>query len=512
MRVLARLDTRASPVVATAAVVAAVVTALPIVYLVVQATTEGVANVVDEVWQRRTLDLVVRSMCLALVVTAICTVVGVATAYAVVRTDLPGRGIATVAMMLPLSMPSYVSAYAWVSWRPGLAGFWGATLVLSSVSFPFVHLPVAAALRRLDSTHEDVARSLGRSPREVALGLTLRQIRPSATAGALLVALYVLSDFGAVGTMRYETFTWVIFGAYRAGFDPARAAILSLVLVALALAIVVAEAMVRGRGEAARVGSGAGRPARTVHLGRARWPAAVAMASVAVVSLVAPLVLVGRWFLRTTDDIDVGPVLSALATTVGLAAAATVASVALALPVGILASRVRDRWAQGVERTTFVAHALPGIVIALSIVFLGIRLVPSLYQQVPLLVLAYVVLFCSLAVGAIRSSVEQTPVGVDHAARSLGLTSLQVAWRVNVPLALPGIAAGAGLVFLATMKELPATLLLRPTGLDTLSTELWRNTSVNDHAGAAPYAVLLVLVAAVPAALLSMHRTGGGST
>lgn len=494
--------------VVIAAVVAAVITALPIAYLVVQANAEGLGNVADEVWRRRVLDLVVRSSALAAIVTVAATIVGVTTAYVVERTDVPWRGAWRVAMALPLSLPSYVSAYAWVSWRPGLAGFWGAALVLTSVSFPFVHLPVAASLRRLDATHEEVARSLGRSARQVAIGLTLRQVRPAAVAGALLVALYVLSDFGAVATMRFESFTWVIYGAYRAGFDPARAAILSLVLVFMALVVVVAEAQVRGRGEAARVGGGSGRPAGRLPLGSARGPVLTMMSAVVSVSLLIPLVLVVRWFARASADVDVDRVGSALVATIGVAAAATAVTVALAVPVGILAARARDRRALGVERTTFVAHALPGIVIAISVVFVGIRVVPSLYQQLPLLVLAYAVLFCSLAVGAVRASVEQTPVVTDDVARSLGMSRTRVVARVTLPLAAPGIAAGAALVFLATLKELPATLLLRPTGMEMLSTELWRHTSVSDHAGAAPYALLLVLVAAVPAGLLSISRWG----
>ena len=424
---------------------------------------------------------------------------------------MPWRSGWRVAMALPLSLPSYVSAYAWVSWRPGLAGFWGAALVLASVSFPFVHLPVAASLRRLDATHEEVARSLGRNSWQVATGLTLRQIRPAAVAGALLVALYVLSDFGAVATMRFESFTWVIYGAYRAGFNPARAAILSLVLVGLALVLVVAEGQVRGRGEAARVGAGSSRPASLVPLRRARWAVLAMMVGVVVVALLIPLWLVLRWFARASADIEWDRVLHALTATIGVAAAATAVTIALALPVGILAARARDRRAQGVERTTFVAHALPGIVIAISIVFVGIRVVPSLYQQLPLLVVAYAVLFCSLAVGTIRASVEQTPVVVDDVACSLGLSRSRVVSRVTLPLAAPGIAAGAALVFLATLKELPATLLLRPTGMEMLSTELWKHTSVSDHAGAAPYALLLVLVAAVPAAVLSMSRWGSAA-
>jgi iron(III) transport system permease protein len=485
----------------------AVVTALPVVYLVLQATDQGWSAVVAEVWRRRVFDLALRSIGLAAVVTAVSLIIGIAAAYAVVRTDVPGARVFRVVMALPLSLPSYVAAYAWVSWKPGLANFWGAVLVLSSVSFPFVYLPVAAALRRLDATHEEVARSLGRTPRQVAFGLTVRQVRPAAAAGGLLVMLYVLSDFGAVATMRYESFTWVIFGAYRAGFNPSRAAVLSLVLIVLALVFVVAEASARGRGAAAHVGAGAPRPARTVHLGAARWPVLAFMVSVAVATLVMPLGLIGRWVVQSNTDVDVPAVLGSLWATVTLALATTVATVALAAPVALLAARLRSWWAQGIERTTFVAHALPGVVIAIAMVFVGVRVTPGLYQRLPLLVVAYVVLFASLAVGAIRASVEQTPAGVDDVARTLGLSPLQVAWRVNLPLAWPGIMAGAGLVFLATMKELPATLLLRPTEFETLSTEMWTNTAVNDYAGAAPYAVLLVLVSSVPAMMLSMQRT-----
>jgi iron(III) transport system permease protein len=502
-----RAGLRASPFVVVPAVGAAVVTALPLWYLLVQAFSQGLGEVLDEVWQRRTLDLTVRSVGLAVVVTGACLLIGIASAFLVVRTDLPGRRLWRVVLALPLSIPSYVSAFAWISWRPSLAGFWGAALVLTSVSYPFVYLPVAASLRRLDRTQEEVARSLGRSPSQVAVGVTLRQIRPAATAGGLLVALYVLADFGAVATMRFESFTWVIYGAYRAGFNPVRAAILSLVLVVLSLILVMAEAKVRGRGSANRVGGGAARPVARISLGPARWPAFGAVAALVAVVLVIPLWLVLQWVFRgESGSVDVGALARALGTTIGVSALATVVAVLMAMPVALLAARVRTRWAQATERTTFVAHALPGIVIAISVVFVGIRLVQPLYQELPMLILAYVVLFLSFAVGSIRASVEQASPRIDEVARSLGVRPLGVVRRVTLPLAAPGIAAGAGLVFLATMKELPATLLLRPIGMETLATGLWRETSVSDYASGAPYALALVIVAALPAALLTRGR------
>jgi iron(III) transport system permease protein len=485
------------------ALVAAVVTLVPLWYLVDRAWSEGWANVVDEIVRRRTLDLVVRSLLLTGVVTVLCVGIGVAAAWLVARSDIPGRRIWQVVLALPLAIPSYVSAYAWVSWKPWLAGFRGAVLVLVLASYPYVYLPVLAALRRLDPAHEEVARSLGWRPARVAIGLTLRQVRPAIAAGALLVALYVLSDFGAVATMRFEAFTWVIYGAYRAGFDPSRAAILSVVLVAVAVVIVAGETRVRGSASYHRLGAGAPRAQRPVALGRWRPVGTAVLAAIAAAALVFPVAMVVHWMRRGADaGFDVAMLASAAWATVRLSALAAVAGLALAVPVGVLAARFRSRSVAAIERSTYVAHALPGIVIAISLVFVGVRLLRPVYQEVPLLVLAYVVLFLPLAVGAVRSSVEQSPVRLEEVARSLGHPPRSVLARITVPLAAPGLAAGTALVFLATMKELPATLLLRPTGTETLATRLWAATSISNYAAAGPYALAIMLLAALPTALL----------
>lgn len=498
---------RVSPVAVAIAVFAAAITALPLAYLVIQAWSRGLGNVVEEIWQRRTLDLTLRSLALAAVVTAASLVIGVAMALLVERTDLRGHRSFAVLFALPLALPSYVAAYAWISWIPTLAGFWGSVLVLTSISFPFVFLPVTASLRRLDGRQDDVARSLGFTPAQVTTRLTLHQIRPAATAGALMVGLYALSDFGAVATMRFESFTWVIFGAYRAGFNPTRAAILSLILVAISIILVRTELLVRGSGRSGRVGTGVAHRSERVRLGATRFPASVIAFMIVCVTLFIPLALILRWFGESADrGIAWDELLTAAGQTIGVSVLAAIGVVILAVPTGVLAARVTSRWAQSTERTVFVIHALPGLVIGLAVVYVGIRLVPSVYQRLPMLVFAYVVLFTSLAVGAIRSSVELTPVAIEDSARSLGLSRLTVLRRITIPLARPGILAGAALVLLTVMKELPATILLRPTGMETLATELWTRTSVADYAGAAPYALVLVVVAAIPAALLTLAR------
>ncbi len=484
---------------------AAVVAVAPIWYLADRAIERGWGEVADELWRDRTSDLVVRSVGLAIVVTALSVVVGVIAAWLVVRSDLAARRVLGVVFALPLAIPSYLAAFAWVSWRPGLAGFGGATLVLTSVSYPFVYLPAAAALRHLDPAQEEVARSLGRRRLDVALRLTVRQIRPAVTAGALLVALYVLSDFGAVAAMRYEVFTWVIYGAYRAGFNPSRAAILASVLVMVAMVLVVFEARARGRAAQSRLGAGAARTGNPVSLGRASMLAWTFALGIIGITIVFPVVRVLQWVATfESTDVDWSDVGRALTSTVSLALVAAVATILLALPVGILAARHRSRTSAAIEGATYITHALPGIVIAISLVFIGVRLLRPVYQETPLLVLGYVVLFLPLAVGSVRASIEQSSVRVEEVARSLGCRPMSVVWRVTVPLAAPGLAASGALVMLSTMKELPVTLILRPTDTHTLATELWRYTSVSDYANAGPYALALVVFAAIPTAVLSV--------
>ena len=494
------------PVLALVAVLGALLSIVPLLYLVIQATSDGLSNVATEIFDDATLALVGRSLLLCVEVTSLCAVIGTTAAFLCVRTNLPFRRILFVALALPLTMPSYVAAYAWVAERPNLAGFWGATLVLTSISFPFVMLPVAAAMRRLDSRHEEVGRSLGRTPVNLAFTLTLRQIRPSLTAGSLLVALYVLSDFGAVATMRYESFTWSIYGAYRAGFNPTRAATLSLLLVLIALAIVVGEEFARGRANLASVGSTTDRPPSTLDLHTWRWPTFAALLLVPIVALLLPILFIWQWFSEgASRNNNWSELFNAFGSTLWVAFLATAVTMLFAIPIALVAARIAKKWALATDRAVFVLHALPGLVVGLGVVAVGIRALPGLYQKIPMLIAAYVILYLSLAVGSIRASIERTPSSIDDAALSLGSSRLEVFRRITLPVAAPGILSGAALVFLTVAKELPATILLKPTGFETLATELWTRTTVFEFGAAAPYAIALILVAMIPTAFLSVR-------
>ncbi|GIJ20292.1 ABC transporter permease [Micromonospora lutea] len=503
---LRKLTPRPALLAASAAAVA--VALIPLAYLGVRTVEAGGDRIAAELWTERVGLLALRSLGLAGVVTVACVLLGVGTAFLVTRTDLPGRRLFAVLAALPLAVPTYIAAFAWVSTAPRLAGFWPAALVLTLCSYPYVLLPVAAALRGADPAQEEVSRSLGRGGWRTFTAVTLRQIRPATAAGALLVALYVLSDFGAVSILRAETFTRAIFVALELGFDRTGALVLSSVLVALTVLLLTGETATRRRGAQYAGLSGARRPVPRLSLGAARWPAVSALVAVAVLALGVPAVSLGRRLAAGTSRPGALPeVLAAAGNSLTVSLAGAALTMVLALPLGLLAARAPGPLTTALDRLAYLGHALPGVVVGLSLIFFGINVAYPLYQTRWLLALAYATLFLPLAVGAVASAAAQSSARLEEVARSLGRGPWTVLRTVTLPLILPGIGAGAALVFLTGMKELPATLLLRPTGTDTLATELWTSTAVGAYAAAAPYAVLLVVISALPTWLL-VARSG----
>jgi iron(III) transport system permease protein len=502
-------------VLPTVAAIAVSVALIPLGYLVVRTAQVGWAGIAEELLTVRVATLAVRSLGLALVVTSACIVLGVCWAFAVTRTDLPGRRFFGVLAALPLAVPTYVAAFGWVSAFDQFDGFWAAALVLTLCCYPYVYLPVAGSLVGADAAQEEVSRSLGRGPLGTFLGVTVRQVRPAIMAGALLVALYVLSDFGAVSILRADTFTRAIFVEFDLGFDRTGALVLSTVLIALTVLLLTAEGLTRKRqARYAPVGAASRRPHARARLGWLRWPSLLALIAVSALALGVPAVnLAQRLATGISRPGSLAEVTSAAANSLWISLAAAALTTVLALPIGILAARRHSRFAALIERLSYLTHALPGVVIGLSLVFFGVSAAFALYQTVWLLLLAYAALFLPLAVAAVTSAAAQSPPVLEDVARSLGRRSSTVLRTVTLPLAMPGIGAGAALVFITGMKELPATLLLRPTGMETLATRLWTHTTVASYAAAAPYAALLVLLTVIPTWLLTVRlgilRRGG---
>ncbi|MFT4744645.1 MAG: iron(III) transport system permease protein [Nitriliruptoraceae bacterium] len=493
-------------------------------WLIFRASAGGAATVI-EVLDAEALRLLVRTLGLAITVTVACVMIAVPLAIITTRTDIPGRRVLAALVALPLVVPTFVGAYAlvatfapgglagdlvaWLGWDvtvPSPYGFGGAATALTLFSYPYVLLTVRSALTRLDPSQEEASRTLGVGPWVTLWRVTLPQLRPSIAAGSLLVVLYVLSDFGAVSLLRYSTFTRAIFLRYTSAFDRTPAAVLGLLLVAMTLVVLALEARLgRSRVEdLATGGGGVRRPASVLALGRWRWLAALACASVVIAALVGPVMVTLIWLARgLAAGEPVWPSISSVVHTFEAAALGAVASVLAAYPIALWSTRRSSRMARFIERAAHTGYALPGIVVALSLVFLGVRLGP-LYQSRAMLVAAYVVLFLPQALGAIRTSLLQVPASVEEAARMLGDTPTRALVRAVMPVARGGAWSGGALVFLTVVKELPATLLLAPTGYDTLATRVWSATTEAFFGRASGPVLALLLVGAVPLGLLQL--------
>ena len=504
---------------AAAAVAVAVAVLSPVLWLLARAAEIGVADAVALAASATALGVLANSLVLVAVVTAGAVAIGITLAVLTVQTDLPLGRLWTVTAALPLVVPSYIGAFAYFSAFgprgeladllaplgvavPTIRGLPGTALVLTLFVYPYVFLTTRAALLSFDATQLEAARTLDHGYRAAFRRVVLPQIAPGVLSGALLVALYTLSDFGTPAIMQYDVFTRVIYVELGL-FGQARATVLALELLAVTAVVLALESRV---GAEESTGHGSTASADTViELGVLRWPATALPALVATFTLVVPVGILGAWLFRSGPGYAGGGIAFEWAygwNSVLVSVAAAAATVVVALPVAYYAGRSDSTVAGLAERSTYVGYAMPGIVLGLALVFFGTRYAPGLYQTLPLLVFAYVVRFLPQAVGTTRSSVLGVDADLVGAARVLGEGPGGAFRRVTLPLIAPGVVAGAMLVFLTTMKELPATLILHPTGFTTLVTYVWRVQEAGYYGRAAVPALVLVAVSGLSMVVL----------
>jgi iron(III) transport system permease protein len=405
--------------------------------------------------------------------------------------------LAYIAAFGPRGMLQQTLAPFGVTQLPSIYGFFGAWLAISLFTYPYVVLPVRSALLNMDPALEETARSLGSSRWQVFFRVTLPQLRPALAVGMLLSALYTLSDFGAVALMQFDAFTRVIFTQYTSSFDRNLAAVLSLVLVAITLGLLFMERKVAASQRNYRAGVGATRRIKPTELGRWRIPALIFCALLVGIGLVIPLGVLLTWLVQS---IQIGrPQLTLFTPAVNAVSASGLAALVVgfvSFPLAMLAVRSKSRSDHWLIQITYLGNGLPGLVIALSLVFFAANYLPSLYQTLPILVMGYAIRFLPLSIGATRSALTQLNPRYEEAGRSLGLNSWQIMWRIMLPLVRTGVLGGMALVFLSAMKELPTTLLLSPTGFSTLATQIWTARSAARFTEAALPALLLIAVSA----------------
>ena len=469
---------------------------LPLAFVLQQASSAGVHTALDLLRLPHVGELLRNTLELVALVPPLCAVIGAGAAWLLERTDIPARRLWAVVLALPLAVPEFVNGYAWVGLNDRVHGLWGAVLVSTLSYYPLVMLPAMASFRRADSALEDVARSQGLRPFAVFTRVTLPQLRLALLGGGLIIALHLLAEYGAFALLGFRTFTTEIYTEYQLGFDAASSAVLSLVLVALCLLLLGAESSLQGR---TAPGSGKAAVRCRTRLGLRRIPALLSLGGLVALAMGVPIGALIYWLVvGSSTTLPPSSITGAAISTIGLGLAAAAITTLAAIPVAVLAIRYPTRLARLVERSTYISRAMPGLIIALALAYFAVRHVFALYQSSLLLVSAYAVLFFPLALIAIRPSMAQASPRLEEAARSLGQSPLTVFRRVTLPLIAPGLAAAASIVFLSSVTELTATLVLRPTGTETLATRFWTYSTGLAYGAAAPYAALMIAISAVP--------------
>jgi iron(III) transport system permease protein len=502
--IVAARRARRPKVLAATSLFVVVVLALPLAFLLTEADGAGASNVWHLIWRALTASLMWNTVRLTVVVTAACAVIGTLAAYGVERTDLPVRRVWAVLVVVPFAIPDFVVSFGWSSLWTWVQGFRGAVLVMTLAVYPLVYLPVSASLRGADPGQEEIARSLGASRLSTFVRITLGQARRAILGGCLLVVLVILAEYGAFEILGYQTFTTEIFTEFTIGFDTSAACALSLVLVALSLVVLVGESASRGGGRVSRNGPGAQRVLPRKRLGRARLPVLAAYALLVLAALGVPIGSSIYWIFEGGSHSLLGASLgSAALHTVGYSLAAASVATAMALPVALVVVRHPGRLHMLAERTTFLVLAMPGLVVALAISYFSERYANGFgYQTAPLLVLGYSLMFFPLALVCVRASVAQSPVSMEDVASSLGVRRFSAFVRVTLPLVAPGVGAAFCLVLLSAVTELTATLILIPTGAQTLATQFWAYQQNLSYGQAAPFALVMIAIAAVPSYVL----------
>lgn len=470
----------------------------------------------------RLLELFRNTLLLTVAVTATALALGTATAWITARTDIRFRRGWMIIAALPLVIPSYVAALTVIGatgpgglltifpgWEiPTPYGFVGAWLALAIFLAPMAHLIVAPGLLQIDPAIEEAAVGLGSTRLKAFFTITLPQLRPAIVSAGLMIGLYTISDFGAVSLLRYDTFTRAIFTLYQGQIDRRPAGTLSAILMALAVLIVVAERRTRGRASYHPK-----KPTRRrieAHL--RRWPRRVAtgfIAGYAFLSLVLPISVLVFWLTRGLGaGQTIIPVWAEAGRSLGMAILAAAVTAAVSIPVAMYNANRASRFAGAVESAVWSTYALPHITIGVAMVGFALSWARPLYQTLALLVGVYVMMFLAQAMSSTQDSIRRFNPDLEDASRGLGHGRLSTLARVTLPLISPGLLAAAALVFIGVVKELPATLLLRPNEFETLAIRIWSATGEGFLTRASLAGLVLIAVSIVPIFLVTTRDLG----
>ena len=498
--------------------------ALPLFYVGYSAIQADLA-VWNRLWTTRIPELFINTVSLAFGVGVVTLLLGISIAWLITRYEFWGRGFWEWAFVLPLAIPSYVLAYVYTflldtggpieqAWQafmgPGTEFFspysyFGAVTVLSLNTFPYVYLLTKTALQNFNVSFEEAAQATG-SPRWATIfRVSLPLIRPALVASLFLVILYVVSDFGAVSLLRFQTFTYAVYQQMTGRYDYSAASILSLLLVSFTLIFLLGERWFRRQSRFYQT-TGKVRPPSPSQCGFSR---SILTSGYFLLVFGLAFALPTYWLIRWTSSAwsadEIGTeFLGYLWNSMVLSGGAATLALLLGTPLAYLACRRPTRLNLICLQGAYTGYVLPGPVAALALLMV-FSSIPILYGTAFVLVVAYLIHYLPAGLQSMESAIQQVTPNLEEAARSLGARSFQAFQRVTLPLVRGGFLVAWIFMFLQCMKELPATLLLRPVGFDTLAVRIWLEASEELYQLAAPPALLIVMMT-VPVVLLLTRK------
>ncbi|MCK3655893.1 hypothetical protein A4G19_09010 [Pasteurellaceae bacterium Macca] len=484
----------------------------PLVYIAQYGISADVTEAISLIFRYETAQLLYNTLLLCLSVTSLAVFFGLICAFFLERCRIRGKNLLSTLISLPLCIPALVSSFTWFSIDTRLfSGFFGATFVMTLVSFPLAFLPIAAALRRIDSAWEEVSYSLNRSRFYTFFRVILPQLRPAIGNAVLLIALHLLIEFGAVAIVGYKTFSVAIFNEFEAYYNTQSAVLLCLILVFLCLIIVGFELKFRGVHQINRVGKGTRFPPRLIELGKGEYVAIALISLIFICGILIPVCVLLVWLWEGSaiqgEYFSWLEYVSVIGKTLLFNLFAAAVTLFVAFPLVWAAIRYRNRLTRLVERLPFILHAIPAIVIGFAVAKYSLVYFPSLYQTYYVLFPAYLMLYLPLAQTSLRTSIEQIPNGVEYVSDSLGKKRWVLFKKVMIPCVSPGIIAGFALCFLQMMKELTATLILSPRNMSTISIELWHAQEGLEYSVVAVYGLALIIFSGIPVFLLKKYMS-----
>lgn len=482
---------------------------LPFLYVILRTANVGWIRSLELLLRPRMWELLSHTLILMVGVTFFSVVIGIGCAFLLERYQFCGKRFFQISMSLPLCIPAFVSCFTWISLTFRMEGMFGAILIMTLSSLPLAYLPVTATLKRLDRSLEEVSLSLGKNRIYTFWHAIFPQLKPAIGSSILLIALHMLIEFGAVAILNYQTFTTAIFQEYEMSFDNNTAALLSAVLLSICLLLLIAESQFRGKTALSFQGKGVNRPYPVKPLTiYGQIGAVLFFSTLFLLSIGIPVIMLLYWLSVGSSAQEGWDWLSfadALSHSILFSALGAILAVLCAFPLVWAAIRYPSRLTRIIERLPYILHAVPGLVIALALIYFGINYARPIYQTFILVLLAYLMLYLPMAQTTLRANLEQLPIAMENVGKTLGRNSFYIFRTIIVPAMLPGIAAAFSLVFLNLMKELTATLLLTPNDIKTLSTAVWEYTSDAKYAAATPYAIMLILFSGIPVFLLKKY-------